>query len=85
MANLMDNTPFQNAPNYNENNYDINQQIQQIKQNPQAFEEYVKRTNPQGYEQAVRIRDSANPRAITMNLARQKGINPNILRMLGLM
>lgn len=85
MPNLMDNTPFQDAPHCDGNGCDIVQQIQQIKQNPQAFEEHVRRTNPQAYEQALRIRNSANPQAIAMNLARQKGINPNILRMLGLM
>lgn len=85
MPNLMDNTPFQNAPNCGNNTCDIMQQIQQIRQNPRAFEEQLKKTNPGAYEQALRIRNSSNPQSIIMNMAKQRGVNPNILRMLGLM
>lgn len=85
MSNLMDNTPFQSAPHCDNNTCDIFQQVQQIRQNPQAFEEHIKRTNPRAYQQALQIRNSANPQAIIMNMARQKGVNPNILRMLGIM
>ena len=54
----------------------------QAKQNPQAFEEHVRRNNPQAYQQALQIRNSiASPQQAIMQLAQQKGINPNILRM----
>jgi hypothetical protein len=33
----------------------------------------------------LQIRNSGNPQMMIMNLARQKGINPNLMRMLGLM
>ena len=85
MPNLMDNIPFQNAPFCDNNTCDIMQQIDQIRQNPRAFEEHLKRTNPQAYQQALQIRNSANPQAIISQMARQRGVNPNVLRMLGLM
>ena len=54
----------------------------QARQNPKAFEEHVRRTNPQAYQQALQIRNSiANPQQAVMQLAQQKGINPNILKM----
>ena len=85
MANLMDSTPFNSAPSCGENTCDVVQQLQQIRQNPRAFEEHLKRTNPQAYQQALQIRNSANPQAIIMQMAQQRGINPNLLRTLGLM
>ena len=63
---------------------DLSQLIQQARQNPQAFEEQIKRNNPQAYQQAMQIRNSANPQAIVMQMAQARGINPNILRMLGI-
>ena len=82
MPNLMDNTPYNNVPNQNQN---VMQMIQQIRQNPKAFEEQLKRTNPQAYEQVIRIKNSANPQALILEMARQRGLNPNVLRALGLM
>ena len=58
--------------------------IQQAKQNPRAFEEYVKQNNPQAYQQALQIRGSANPQAIIRQMAQMKGVNPSILQMLGI-
>ena len=84
MSNLMDNTPFSSAP-YNVPTQDFNTLIQQAKQNPKALEDYVRQNNPQAYQQALQIRNSANPQAIIMQMARQKNINPNVLRMLGIM
>lgn len=84
MANLMDNITYNTVQNCGDR-YDIVQQFNQIRQNPQAFEEYLKRTNPQAYQQAMQIRNSANPKAIIANMAQQRGLNPNVLRMLGLM
>lgn len=58
--------------------------IQQAKSNPKGFEDYIKRTNPQAYQQAMQIRNSQNPKAIIMQMMQSKGINPNVLNMLGL-
>ena len=63
---------------------DINSLIQQARQNPQAFEDYIKRVNPQGYQQALQIRNSPNPQAIIRQMAQSRGINPNIFQMLGI-
>ena len=76
--NLMDRTPFNNSPQ------NIEQLIQQIRQNPAAYEEQLKKTNPQAYQMALNIRNSQNPQAIIMQMIQQKGINPSILNMLGL-
>lgn len=62
----------------------INDLIQQARQNPQAFEEYVKRANPQGYQQALQIRNSANPQAMIRQMAQMRGVNPSIFQMLGI-
>ncbi len=62
----------------------IEQMLQQARQNPAAFEDYIKRTNPQAYRQAMQIRNSPNPRAIVAEMAKQKGVNPGILKMLGI-
>lgn len=56
--------------------------LQQARQNPKAFEENIRKTNPQAYQQAMQIRNSfANPQQAIMQMAQQKGINPNILKM----
>ena len=81
MANLMDSTPYNgNTPNQQS----IEMLIQQIKQNPQVFEEQIRKTNPQAYQMALQIRNSPNPQAMIMQMMQAKGMNPNILRMLGL-
>lgn len=78
MNNLMDRVPFNNSPQ------NIEQLIQQIKQNPSAFEQHIKANNPQAYQMALNIRNSQNPQAIIMQMIQQKGFNPNILSMFGL-
>lgn len=83
MQNPMDKAPFINAPHTTNN--DIQIIVQQARQNPRAFEDYIRRSNPQAYDQAMRIRNSPNPQAMIMQMAQSRGINPNILRMLGLM
>jgi hypothetical protein len=62
----------------------MEQLIQQIRQNPSAFEEQIRINNPQAYQMALQIRNSQNPQAIIMQMMQQKGFNPNILNMLGL-
>lgn len=85
MPNLMDQTPFSpsiphnNAP-ANENIYDV---IQRAKNDPLGLEEMVKRTNPEGYAQIMRIRNSTNPKAIALEMAKAQGVDPNILKILG--
>lgn len=59
--------------------------VQQAKSNPKGFEDYIKRTNPQAYQQAIQIRNSQNPKAIIMQMMQAKGINPGVLNMLGLL
>ena len=62
---------------------DLANLLNQAKQNPKAFEEHVRRTNPQGYQRAIQIRNSmVNPQQAVMQMAQQRGINPNIIRML---
>lgn len=75
---LMDRTPFNNSPQ------NVEQLVQRIRQNPQAFEEQLKQTNPQAYQMALNIRNSQNPQAVIMQMVQQRGLNPNILNMFGL-
>jgi hypothetical protein len=57
--------------------------LARAKQNPRAFEETVRKNNPQAYQQALSLRNTfANPQQAVMQIAQQRGINPNILRML---
>lgn len=74
----MDRTPYNSAPQ------NVEQMINQIRQNPSAFEEQLKLNNPQAYQMALNIRNSPNPQAIIRQMAQQRGLNPNILRMLGI-
>ena len=83
MPNPMDNMPFSSSPQSQQNT--IENLIQQARQNPQAFEEYIHKNNPRAYQQAMQIRNSPNPQAIAVQMAQAKGINPNIFRMLGIM
>lgn len=76
--NLMDRALFNNSPQ------NIDELIQRIRQNPGAFEEQIKKTNPQAYQLALNIRNSQNPQAIIRQMIQQKGINPNILQKFGL-
>ena len=80
MLNPMDNAPFNSMPN----SQNFENVIQQIQQNPAAFEENFKRTNPQAYQLALQIRNSNNPQAIVMQMAQARGLPPHILKMFGL-
>lgn len=81
MKSPMDNAVFHIVENAQP---DLQILLQQARQNPQAFEEHLKRTNPQAYQQAMQIRNSPNPQAVIKQMAQAKGINPNILKMLGI-
>lgn len=66
------------------NSQNVIQMFQQIKANPQAYAQQLSQTNPLAYQQMLQIMNSQNPRAAIIQLAQQKGLNPNILQMLGL-
>lgn len=83
MANSFDNLPF-NDFRQQANVGNPQAVLQQAMQNPQAFEAALKQNNPQAYQQAMQIRNSANPRAAIMELAKARGVNPNVLKMFGL-
>lgn len=76
----LDNAPFNSA----QAQPDFTQLINQARQNPRAFEEHIARTNPQAYQRAMQIRNGANPQAVVMQMAQARGVNPNVLRMLGI-
>lgn len=83
MNNPMDKIPFNNVQN--QGYFDLMGVIQQAQRDPFTFEEQIKRNNPQGYQRALQIRNSANPRDAILQLAQARGMDPNILRMFGLM
>lgn len=83
MSNLLDNVTFNRAPNTADPMLNLKQAYAQARQNPVAFEEQLKRTNPQAYQQALQIRNSGNPQAVIMQMLQARGINPSILSMLG--
>lgn len=88
MANPMDNFQF-NAPSQTCSlapglPCDLGDLIQQARQNPQAFEDKIRQTNPEAYQRAMQIRNSGNPRQFVMQMLQSRGINPNVLKMLGL-
>ena len=63
----------------------LQQMLNQARQNPQAFEEQFRRSNPQAYNTALQIRQQFNnPQQAVLQLAQQRGINPNIIHMLDL-
>lgn len=45
-------------------------------QNPKAFEEQFKRSNPQAYEQAMALARVKSPKDIVMQVLNKRGINP---------
>lgn len=89
MANQFDDLPFndfcqntgQSIPSVPSNQQAM---LQQIMQNPKAFEDHLKHSNPQAYQRAMQIRNSGNPRAAILEMARAQGLNPSILKMFGL-
>jgi hypothetical protein len=65
-------------------NCDLRNLIQNARQNPQWLEQEVKRINPQGYQQALQIKNSANPIQVIMQMAQANRVHPSILQMLGI-
>lgn len=95
MTNLMDNIQFNPVPTQpapmgsnctiNPNiTCDLRNLIQNARQNPQWLEQEVKRINPQGYQQALQIKNSANPIQVIMQMAQANRVHPSILQMLGI-
>ena len=82
MNNPMDNMPFMNGGMTPPDNF--MSAFNQARQNPQQFEEYMRRSNPQAYQQACQIRNCSNPRQVILQLAQSRGVNPNILSMFGI-
>ena len=79
MSSPMDKVPFVNGQSN-----DFENMLRMAQNDPRSFEERMKRMNPQGYQLACQIRNSPNPRETILQLAQQRGINPNLLRMFGL-
>jgi hypothetical protein len=86
MPNSFDNLPFNDFRQTNTPQMPVDQRatLQQVLQNPKAFEENLRRTNPQAYQRAMQIRNSGNPRAAIIEMAKAQGLNPNILKMFGI-
>lgn len=89
MANLMDRSFNENCQQgscfvNNSIPCDLQNIIQQARQDPRGFEERIRQTNPQAYQQALQIRNMGNPRAAIMQMMQARGLNPSILRMFGL-
>lgn len=88
MANLMDKMQFdgnsQMCTFANGIPCDLQNIIQQARQNPRAFEDFVRQTNPQAFQQAMALRNSGNPKAAILQMLQAKGLPMNILSMFGL-
>lgn len=80
MSNPMDKVPFSNVPQPD----DMMNAIQNAQRDPIGFEAQIKQRNPEAYELACKIRNSANPRQAMIQLAQERGVNPNVLRMFGI-
>jgi hypothetical protein len=65
--------------------YTLQNMMQNAMQNPKAFEEQFKQSNPQAYQKALQIRNGFNPQQSVLQLAQSKGITPDMLRRMGFM
>ena len=82
MASPMDNVNYNQVSNNNViNAQDMQSAYKNAMQNPKAFEEYVRRTNPKAYDMAVKLAQSRNPRDIVMQILNSRGINPSMFGM----
>lgn len=72
-------------PMDNFTNNSFMQALQSAQKNPQAFEEYIKQANPEGYQQALQLmQNNPDPRQLLLSMAQQQGIPEPLLKMLGL-
>ena len=84
MSNPLDNAQLIPSKVNNISIGSLQQVFMQARQNPQAFEEDMRRNNPEAYSKACQMRDSMTPRNAVLQLAKSRGINPNIFKMLGI-
>lgn len=80
----MSNVPFNNVNIVSNNGNNLQNLINQARQNPRGFEEMMRNNYPQAYQQALNIRNGGNPQQTIMQMLQQRGINPGILQMLGI-
>ena len=74
MNNPFNNVTFSPVSQNSSNNF--MQLLQQARQNPQAFNDYVRQTNPQAYQQAIQIAQSGNPQQVVIQMLQSRGLNP---------
>lgn len=73
------NSPFNNvtfSPVSQNSSNNFMQLLQQARQNPQAFNDFVRQTNPQAYQQAMQIMQSGNPQQVILQMLQSRGLNP---------
>lgn len=76
MANLMDNTPYNQGVS-------LQQAYQNAMRDPKAFIEQIKRSNPQAYQRAMQLANSSNPQTIVMQILQSRGLNPGMFNLPG--
>lgn len=79
---LINNVPFNSVQNFQGSPEQV---FHQARQNPVAFENFIRQTNPEGYNQALRIRNSPNPKSLILEQAKMKGINPSLINLISKM
>lgn len=73
------NSPFNNvtfSPVSQNSSNNFMQLLQQARQNPQAFNDFVRQNNPQAYQQAMQIMQSGNPQQVIVQMLQSRGLNP---------
>lgn len=76
MASLMNDAIFKPVGNKST----VEQVFKEARRNPQAFEEYVRQTNPEAYNRAMQLRNASNnPQALVMQMAQMKGIDMSLI------
>jgi hypothetical protein len=73
------NSPFNNvtfSPVSQNSSNNFMQLLQQARQNPQAFNDFVRQNNPQAYQQAMQIMQSGNPQQVIIQMLQSRGLNP---------
>ena len=76
MSNPMDKAIYTAANTTEQQSFNIASMYKMAMQNPQAFVEQFKRSNPQAYEQAMLLAKTKNPKDIVMQVLSKRGINP---------
>ena len=76
MPNLMDSSQYNQGMS-------LQQAYQNAMRDPKAFVEQIKRTNPQAYQRAMQLANSANPQTIVMQILQSRGLNPGMFNLPG--